>query len=160
MLKIFTVAFFGHRSIDNFFEVKNLVEKQVKMLIDENEYVDFLVGRNGEFDLCVGTAIKGVKENYYKGRFSLVLVLPYLTAEYEKSKDFFDEYYDDIEICYDSARAFPKNAITVRNKKMVDRADLIICYIENQKGGAYRTVKYAIKQGKAVINLAKNICNN
>jgi len=37
---------------------------------------------------------------------------------------------------------------------MVDRADLIICYIEHEKGGAWQTVDYAIKQGKLVINLA------
>ena len=30
----------------------------------------------------------------------------------------------------------------------------IICYIEHEKGGAWQTVDYAIKQGKAVINLA------
>lgn len=40
---------------------------------------------------------------------------------------------------------------------MVDRADLIICYIEHEKGGAWQTVKYAIEQGKTVINLAEDI---
>ena len=37
---------------------------------------------------------------------------------------------------------------------MVDRADLIICYIEHEKGGAWQTIDYARKQGKVVINLA------
>ena len=37
---------------------------------------------------------------------------------------------------------------------MVERADLIICYIEHEKGGAWQTVDYAMKQGKAVINLS------
>ena len=39
---------------------------------------------------------------------------------------------------------------------MVDRDDLIICYIEHEKGGAWQTVQYAIKQGKTVINLAQD----
>ena len=43
---------------------------------------------------------------------------------------------------------------------MVDRADLIICYIEHEKGGAWQTVDYAMKQGKAVINLADEHKNN
>ena len=47
-----------------------------------------------------------------------------------------------------------KSAIQIRNREMVDRADLIICYIEHEKGGAWQTVDYAIKQGKAVINFA------
>ena len=29
-----------------------------------------------------------------------------------------------------------KSAIQIRNREMVDRADLIICYIEHEKGGA------------------------
>ena len=39
---------------------------------------------------------------------------------------------------------------------MVDRADLILCCIEREKGGAWQTVQYAIKQEKTVINLADN----
>jgi hypothetical protein len=38
---------------------------------------------------------------------------------------------------------------------MVDRADLIICYIEHQSGGAWQAARYAIEQGKMVINLAE-----
>ena len=49
-----------------------------------------------------------------------------------------------------------KSAIQIRNHEMVDRADLIICYIEHEKGGAWRTVKYAREQGKTVINLAED----
>ena len=39
-------------------------------------------------------------------------------------------------------------------------ADLIICYIGHQKGGAWQTVDYAMKQGKAVINLSDEHENN
>lgn len=39
---------------------------------------------------------------------------------------------------------------------MVDRADLIICYVENKSGGAYKAMRYAEKQGKRIINLADN----
>ena len=46
MLEIFTVAFFGHRYIDNPFKVEELLEEQIRKLINEKEYVDFLVGRN------------------------------------------------------------------------------------------------------------------
>lgn len=39
---------------------------------------------------------------------------------------------------------------------MVDRADLIICYVKENEGGAYSTIKYAKKQRKIIINLAEN----
>ena len=49
-MRIYSVAFFGHRYVDNIMKVENLLEEQIRKLIDENEYVDFLVGRNGDFD--------------------------------------------------------------------------------------------------------------
>jgi len=39
---------------------------------------------------------------------------------------------------------------------MVDRADLIICYVEEKRGGAWQTIQYATTQEKIVINLAQN----
>ena len=62
-------------------------------------------------------------------------------------------YYDEVEICSESAGAHFKAAITIRNKSMVDRADLIICAVERKQGGAWTAVKYAKDQGKEVINL-------
>ena len=83
-----------------------------------------------------------------------MLVLPYPTAEYLNNENYFHDYYIDIEISHASSVAHPKSAIQIRNREMVDRADLIICHIEREKGGAWQTVEYAIKQGKTVINLA------
>ena len=45
----------------------------------------------------------------------------------------------------------------IRNREMVDRADLVICYIEHKEGGAYKTVQYALMMGKTVINLTTKI---
>ena len=45
----------------------------------------------------------------------------------------------------------------IRNREMVDRADLVICYIEYNEGGAYKTMKYALERDKAVINLSSII---
>ena len=154
MLDIFTVVFFGHRYIDNPFKVEELLEEQIGKLINEKEYVDFLVGRNGEFDKCVSSAVLRVRKNIRDDNSALVLVLPYVTAEYLNNEEYFREYYTDVEISYSASMAHPKSAIQIRNREMVDRADLIICYIENKEGGAWETVEYAQKQGKAVINLS------
>ena len=51
--------------------------------------------------------------------------------------------------------AHPKLAIPKRNEWMVEQADLVICYIEREIGGAYKAVQYADKLGKEVINLAE-----
>ena len=64
MLNIFTVAFFGHRYVDNIIKVESLLEEQIRKLIDENEYVEFLVGRNGNFDQCVLSSVLRVRKNH------------------------------------------------------------------------------------------------
>ena len=156
MLDIYTVAFFGHRYIDNLFKVEELLEEQIRKLLNEKEYVDFLVGRNGDFDQCASSTVLRVRKNVRDDNSSLILVLPYPTAEYLNNEEYFHNYYSDVDISYAASKAHPKSAIQIRNREMVDKADLIICYIEENTGGAWQTVKYAIEQGKTVINLSKS----
>ena len=153
MLDIYTVAFFGHRYIDNPFKVEERLEEQIHKLLAEHEYVDFLVGRNGDFDRYASSSVLRARKRYRDDNSSLVLVLPYAMAEYLNNEENFHDYYTDVEISYAASKAHPKSAIQIRNREMVDRADLIICYIEHEKGGAWQAVEYAMKQGKTVINL-------
>ena len=153
VLEIFTVAFFGHRYIDNPLKVEELLEEHIRKLINEKEYMDFIVGRNGEFDQCVSSTVLRVRKNVRDDNSALVLVLPYATAEYLNNEKYFHDYYTDVEISYAASKAHPKSAIQIRNREMVDRADLVICYIEHNEGGAYKTIKYASEQNKPIINL-------
>ena len=153
MLDIYTVAFFGHRYIDNPLKVEELLEIEIRKLIKEKEYVEFLVGRNGDFDRCVTSAVLRVRKNVRADNSSLVLILPYPTAEYLNNEQYFHDYYTDVEISYEASKAHPKSAIQIRNREMVDRADLIICYVDENQGGAYKTYQYAITKGKDVIKL-------
>lgn len=155
MLDIYTVAFFGHRYIDNLFKVEELLEEQIRKLINEKEYVDFLVGRNGDFDQCVSSTVLRVRKNVRNDNSSLILVLAYPTAEYLNNEEYFHDYYSDVDISYAASKAHPKSAIQIRNREMVDKADLIICYIEKEEGGAWQTLKYAKDKEKAIINLAE-----
>ena len=157
MLDIYTVAFFGHRYIDNPFKVEERLEEQIHKLLTEHEYVDFLVGRNGDFDRYASSSVLRVRKRYRDDNSSLVLVLPYAMAEYLNNEENFHDYYTDVEISYAASKAHPKSAIQIRNREMVDRADLILCYIEQKEGGAWKTVQYAMKQNKSVINLAEDI---
>ena len=86
-----------------------------------------------------------------------MLVLPYPTAEYLNNEEYFHDYYTDVEISYTASKAHSKSAIQIRNREIVDRADLVICYVENNHGGAWQTVKYAMEQKKKFINLAAYI---
>lgn len=155
-MNIYTVTFFGHRHLSHPFVVENRLEPILRDLITTKEYVDFLVGRDGEFDQLVSSDIRRAIDAYGYGNTSHILVLPYERAEYRDNRESFEAYYDEVEICTESANTHPKAAIFERNKQMVLRANLIICAIEHESGGAYAAVKYAEKQGKMVINL----CNH
>ena len=152
-MNIYTVTFFGHRRIENLFEIEEKLEPILKDLITRKEYIEFLVGRDGEFDQIVSSSIRKAKERYDYGNVSHILVLPYERAEYRDNKESFEDYYDEVQICYSAAAAHPKAAIGVRNREMCDRADLVICYVEKENGGAYNAMKYAESVGKRVVNL-------
>ena len=153
-MNIFTVSFFGHRNIELGSEIENRLDSLLHEIITQREYVEFLIGRDGEFDLLVSSVIKQAVAKYSCGNTSLILVLPYTKAEFRDNEQSYLEYYDEVEICSASAQAHPKAAIQIRNRSMVDRSDMVICYVKHKSGGAYKTIQYAEKQGKRIINLA------
>lgn len=152
-MNTYTVTFFGHRELSHYSVVEEKLKPILKDLICNKEYVEFLIGRDGEFDQLVSSAVREAAEKYGCGNTSLVLVLPYERAEYRDNMDNFLLYYNEVEICPDSANAHFKAAIGIRNRAMIDRADLVICAVERESGGAYTAMKYAEKQGKRIINL-------
>ena len=150
MLDIFTVSFFGHRQIENSRQVEEQLDGLVRRFIREKEYVDFRVGRNGEFDQFVSSAVRRANNDIDDANSSLILVLPYMTAEYANNKESFEKYYDEVEIF--SSGHF-KSAFQIRNRSMVDRSDLVVFCIDRSDGGAFQTAKYAKRIGKEYINL-------
>lgn len=156
MLSIYTVSFFGHRSIERASEIENALDRLLHDLIRQKEYIDFLIGRDGEFDLLASAAIKRAVREFGYGNTHFTLVLPYMKAEYRDNEQEYLDYYDEVEICAESSNAHPKSAIQIRNRNLVDRSDLVVCCIQHNSGGAFKTMQYAEKQGKHIINLADN----
>ena len=155
-MNIFTVSFFGHREIENALEVERKLEAKITELIQTKQYIEFLVGREGEFDILAASVVKRVKKQMDYGNCSLIWVLPYIKAEFRDNEKNFLEYYDDVEVCEQSAKAHYKSAMQIRNRAMVDRSDLVICCIQHKSGGAYKTVRYAERIGKQILYLHDN----
>ena len=153
-IDVLTVAFFGHRQINSFSAVERKLQKLIHKLLAEQEYVVFLVGRNGDFDQLVSSTVRQCKKAFRDDHSSLVWVMPYESAEYRKNEVSFHAYYDEVEICDASVKEYFMGAYQKRNRAMVDRADLIVFYVNTETGGAYQTMCYAQKQGKAYMNLA------
>lgn len=140
-MNIYTVSFFGHRNIERGTEIESRLDKLLYDLITQREYIDFLIGRDGEFDLLAAAAVKRAVHSYGYGNTHFTLVLPYMKAEYRDNENEYLDYYDEVEICAESAEAHPKSAIRVRNRSIVDRSDLVICCIQHKSGGAYQTIQ-------------------
>ena len=154
-MNIYTVSLFGHRSLLNPLVAEANLEREVYQILKNHGYVNFLIGRTGEFDLMAALTIRRVMKTYSRINGTLTLVLPYQNSTVENHKDSFLNLYDQIEICQYSADAHYKSAFQVRNQNMVDRSDLVLCCIEHQSGGAYRTVQYAQQKECQIINLAE-----
>ena len=152
-MNLYTVSFFGHRQIDNVFVIEQRLEMLIRELLITKEYVEFLIGRDGEFDQLVASTVRRCKRAIRDDNSALVLVLPYTTAEYQNNEQSFHEYYDEIEICAESAERHFKSAHQIRNRSMVDRSDMVIFYVEHNSGGAYQTMRYAKKANANIINL-------
>ena len=133
--------------------IEQSLEELISSLLRSKEYVEFLVGRNGDFDQLVSSAIRRCKREIRDNNSAHVWVLPYATADYRDNEEDYRAYYDEIEV-FDSAGKHFKAAFQARNRNMVDRADLVVFCVERKEGGAYQTMRYAIQQGKQYINLA------
>ena len=153
--EIFTVSFFGHRQINEPMIIEKALEKQILALLHSHEYVEFLVGRDGEFDQLVSSTVLRCKRSFRDDNSALVLVLPYLKSEYRDNDESFHRYYDEVEICNASANAHYKSAFQIRNRHMIDRSHLVIFCVEHKSGGAYQSLLYAQKNNVLYINLSE-----
>lgn len=155
-MNTYTVSFCGHRAIDNPLALEKALYELVATLLRTKEFVEFLVGRDGEFDQIVSSAIRRGKREVREDNSSHIWVMPYMTAAYRNHEDDYRKYYDEIEV-FELCSIHYKAAFQARNRSMVDRSDLIIFMVERQEGGAYQTLRYAMNQSKQYINLADTL---
>lgn len=146
----YRVVLFGHRDFDGHRKIEERLYQLLKDLIRTKPFVEIYIGRNGEFDIYVATIVKRVQAAMGKDNNEFICVLPYP----EKDIEYYDDYYDNVMIPECIGNTHPKGAITKRNRWMVEQADLFICYVEREEGGAYAALKYARKLEKEIVNLA------
>lgn len=149
-MDVFRVAFIGHREVDDFRLIEEKLDEIIRNLIDTKEYVEFYVGRNGEFDIMVASAVKRAQRDYGNANNCLILVIPYPVADEEYYQDFYDEILYPSEL----HRVYYKAAITKRNEWFIDNSDLLVAYVVRDYGGAYECLKKAEKINKNIEYIA------
>lgn len=140
------VAFFGHKDTPS--TIKPRLENVVQQLIKENEKITFLVGTHGAFDLIAQSVLVQASQNY--PWITCQKVLSYIPA----GKDI--EQYELPTLVPEGIESVPKRfAISFSNNYIVNKCDVIVCYIEHDWGGAAQYINKAKKKGKVIINLAE-----
>jgi len=147
--EVYRVALFGHRDFCQHKRLDYTLYPLIKEVLRTKAFVEIYIGRDGEFDIYAASVIKRVQMAMGSENSELNLVLPYVRKDIE----YYEKYYDRVSI---PISAHPKIAITKRNEWVVEQADLVVCYVERKKGGAYAAMRYAENLGKAVLNLADN----
>lgn len=154
MKEKYTVSLFGHRIIEDYNTAESKLYELLRIVMQNgSREMEFLVGRNGDFDQMAASVIRKLKKETGNENVFLTLVLPYETAELRNNTESFESYYDSIEICEASADCNFKYAIVARNRDMIDRSDMVVVYVKNESGGAFQALKYAEKNQKRIINL-------
>ena len=141
-------TFCGHRTITES-SIEKSAEEEILRLV-ETGYTEFYTGGMGEFDLMCGQIVRQIKR--HRSEIHLCLILPYMSSRINDNGQIYNELYDDI-IIPDLGDIHYKRAITERNKWMVDRSDILLAYVTRKTGGAYTTLKYAVRAGKKAVNL-------
>ena len=144
------ITFCGHSNYSFGDDVK---EELKNILINEtrkNPACKFYLGGYGDFDgLCLRT-LKDLKNDFPK--IELIFITPYLDKNYSKL-EFAKYHYDDV--IFPPLENVPRKfAILKRNEWMVNEADLVIAYVMYSCGGAAKTLEYAKRKKKIIINLA------
>ena len=149
-MDIYRIAFIGHRETYGHYRLEDQIEQIARDKLYEKEYVEFYVGRNGDFDISVASAIKRAQNAVGHNNSCLILLQPYPMRDDE----YYEKFYDEVQYPV-SFKTYPKSAITKRNKWMIDNSELLVAFVEEgRKGGALTTLKYAEKKGVPIINLA------
>lgn len=148
----YRVAFIGHRHIKKRFEILDELYKIATYLIGNKEFVEFLVGKNGEFDETAAAAVRKAQNEFGKANSTLVWVQPYKTAKDEYA----EKNYDEIIFPPELYNIHYKRAIEERNKWMVNRCDFLVAYVEGN-GNARKIFDYGVNSGKYFVNVVNLI---
>lgn len=146
--EIYRVSMIGHRVVEDY-SVEERLHELFRELPRTREYVEFYLGRNGDFDILAASVIKRLQKNYRDDNSAMILVLPYPVKNYE----YYEDYYDEIIIPDELHGVHPKAAITERNRWMVTNTDVLIAYIQNESGRTAPCVHMAEQLGRKIIKI-------
>ena len=149
--KIKTCAFSGHRVLGKDFNKEELT-RVIKGLIFGG-FTTFLVGMAVGFDTeCFKILVELRKEYPIK----IIACIPCENQDKNFTATQKIEYKKMLESADEKiyiAKEYTKNCMFKRNMFMVDSASVLVVYLNENKGGTFQTVNYAIRKNVQIIKI-------
>ena len=140
-----TVTFCGHSKLYRTEKISSWLDIILPALI-EGGATYFYLGGYGEFDRLAAAAVRRQKSIY--SHIQNILVLAYLNREADTSG------YDGTT--YPPLETVPlRYAILKRNEWMICASDVVISCVTHGWGGAAKTLDYAKRRGKVILQFPK-----
>ena len=144
------ITFCGHSNCLFKDDIKEQLKNILRSEIIKNTTCKFYLGGYGDFDVLCLRTLKDFKADFPE--IELIFITPYLDKNYSKL-EFAKNHYNDV--IFPPLESVPRKfAILKRNEWMVEQADLVIAYVMYSWGGAVKTLEYAKRKKKTIINLA------
>lgn len=135
------VTFCGHRNVENRESVRRWLLDTTERLLRQGQWIYYL-GGYGEFDRMALSVLRQLKKTY--PQIKTIYVQAYL------DRFPIEGVYDDM--VYPEIETAPlRYAIVRRNEKMVDMSDVVVAYVVRTWGGAYKTMRYAMRKHKTIL---------
>ena len=146
-------AFFGHRNTVITPQLEEKITQTVRLLIARG-IDEFWCCEQGTFNWICRVIVFTLKKEFQFIR--VCCVCAYNPDKYSPIRQkSLEQMYDELIYVDEIADGLPRFAITRRNRYIAKNADVIVCYVTNSKGGAYKSVQYAQRLGTEIINFAQ-----
>ena len=150
-------SFTGHREIprDKYLEISQKLEGVLRDLIANEGFTDFRTGGATGFDTVAALCVASLKKDYPNIKLHLILPCRDQHKYFSNESKHFYEYTKKIadSITYTQEK-YHSSVMYIRNRVLVEGADMCIAYLTSLSGGTYQTVNLARKSKVKVINVA------
>lgn len=161
-----TVAFTGYRpnklpfvedtNDSQYIAFRNSLKRVIERLI-ELGYTDFISGVAVGFDTWAAEEVIANKRNNKTVSLECAIPCPGQDKKWSLADKFRRKrilWKADLKT--ETSKYYHSNCYFVRNEYMVDKADVVVCCYDGQSGGTARTVSYAKKKDKIIIQIDPN----
>ena len=151
-----TVCFTGHRflSKEGKEPLSALLDRVLEHLYGKG-YRCFVCGGALGFDTLAARRVLALRQAHPDAR--LVLALPCGDQSHawrEKDQQVWEELREAADEVNVLSPTYYEGCMHVRNRYMVNRSSLVLCYLRHARGGTMSTVGYALREQVPVLNLA------